>query len=238
MGIKYAVNEGFFDAWSRKMAYVLGYIYADGAIYKSSRGSYLAITSTDKSTIVKIKKWMNSAHRVVEAEPSGPNGKQRFILRIGNKYLYDALTKLGVHPSKSLTMEMPNVPSKFLQDFTRGYFDGDGCANLYRTKGITQDLIVRKLSVIFTSGSKKFLQELLDILSEKVDLKQKLIYNSHRSFQLRLATADSIEFFRFLYEDVPQDLFLRRKFDVFLKYFKLRPQKIDNSIESILECHM
>jgi hypothetical protein len=58
MGIKYFVNEKFFSSWGKNMAYVLGYIYADGNLEYSPkiRGRYLRISSTDKNTIIKIKK--------------------------------------------------------------------------------------------------------------------------------------------------------------------------------------
>ena len=53
MGIKYRVNENFFEKWSPLMAYVLGYIYADGNLDDSPymRGKYIKITSTDLDSI-------------------------------------------------------------------------------------------------------------------------------------------------------------------------------------------
>ena len=43
MGLKYPVNEKFFDAWSSEMAYVLGFIFADGSLEDSPniRGKYI-----------------------------------------------------------------------------------------------------------------------------------------------------------------------------------------------------
>lgn len=32
MGLKYSVNEKFFDAWNKGMAYTLGYVFADGSL--------------------------------------------------------------------------------------------------------------------------------------------------------------------------------------------------------------
>jgi hypothetical protein len=58
MGIKYKANEDFFKVWNPTMAYVLGFIYADGCIYISERGSYLSVTSIDKDIIINIKRWM------------------------------------------------------------------------------------------------------------------------------------------------------------------------------------
>lgn len=32
MGVKYFVDEGFFNVWRPRMAYVLGFLYADGSL--------------------------------------------------------------------------------------------------------------------------------------------------------------------------------------------------------------
>jgi len=215
------------------MAYVLGFIYADGSIYPSERGKYTTVMSTDKPIIFKIKKWLESGHTIREENPPG-NRKQRFTLRIGNKELYESLKGLGLYPSKSLTVKLPNIPAKYFKDFLRGYFDGDGCVHIYRSKGIKQKIILRKLTVIFTSGSKKFLQELLAKLREKLELRQDKIYNSQRSFQLRLATKDSVEVFKFMYSNINPETMLGRKFKVFHEYFKLRPVRVDKKVENIL----
>lgn len=218
------------------MAYVLGYWYADGSMYPSVRGSYLNVTSIDEDTIIKIKGWLSSDHTITTRESTWPNGKIRFVLRIGNKNLYNSLLRLGLYPSKSLTVQLPNIPSKFLGHFARGYFDGDGCISLYKVRGITQDTIIKKLSVIFTSGSPDFLASLCKILAEKLFLDQRKVYRGHRCFQLRYSTGDSVKLFKLLYGDCikKEKLYLERKFRVFDNYFRLRPKRIDIKIKHIL----
>lgn len=219
------------------MAYVLGYWYADGSIYSSVRGSYLNATSVDKEIIYKIKRWLDSGHTIREEKSIWPNRKTRFVLRIGNKNLYGALIKLGIYPSKSLTVKLPNIPTEFLSHFVRGYFDGDGCVYLEMARGITRDNIIKRLSVIFTSGSQDFLMELCKILGYKLKLKQKKVYKGHRSYQLRYFTADSIILFKFMYGNCHKDAYLTRKFNYFGEYFKLRPQRLDADIKGILDKH-
>ena len=204
------------------MAYVLGYIYADGCIYKASRGSYLSVTSTDKQTIKKIKKWMSSQHTIYVSNPVGIGKKQRYILRIGSQKIYMSLEKLGVYPSKSLTVSFPKIPREYLSAFILGYFDGDGCVYLYRTLGRKGKLIIRKLSVIFTSGSKVFLEGLLSNLRQELSLRQQKIYPSRTAYQLRFSTKDSVVLFNYLYGTVPSDLYLKRKYAIFQQYFSLK----------------
>jgi len=141
MGIKYAVNEAFFDVWSRRMAYVLGYIYADGSIEKwpKMRAHYVKIASTDREILEQMRSWMSSKHMISRRESQWQNGKDLYTLRIGSRRLYDALTLFGLHPRKSLTITMPEVPTAYVRDFVRGYFDGDGCVNIYIGRSVQME---------------------------------------------------------------------------------------------------
>jgi len=219
------------------MSYTLGFIYADGAIYKSSRGNYLAITSIDKDVLNMIKGWMDSKHNIYKTTFKDKNRKTKYLLRIGNKEMFYSLLNIGVSPNKSLTMVVPNIPKKFLPDFVRGYFDGDGCVYLERAKGLKKNKIVKRLSIIFTSGSREFLKKLLIVLQREAKIKQTKIYNSHRSYQIRLSTQDALKVFGYMYSGAQKEYFLERKFKIFKKYFNLRPQRVDGMVKSILEFH-
>ena len=229
--MRYQVNEKFFYKWNSRTAYLLGFIYADGTIYPSARGKYFAVTNTDKILILITKRLLQSTHPITHRLGIA-NRKDRFILRIGNKNLYDSLVARGLYPSKSLTIRMPSIPQRVLGHFVRGYFDGDGCVSLYRTKGARGKLIVRKLSVIFTSGSKAFLEDLLRTLQQELPLRQTRVYNGHRSFQLRFATHDSIALYWFLYHDA-KCLALPRKKKIFEHYRTLRKEKVGRMFESL-----
>ncbi len=218
------------------MAYVLGYLYADGSLEDASylRGKYIRVTSIDKSTIEKIKSALSSGHVITIRQPRTPNSKISYSLRIGDHNLYEDLIKLGLYPNKSLTVKFPKLPKKYLNDFVRGYFDGDGCVYLWRTKNIKGSLIIRKLSTIFTSGSKKFLIGLLKHLGSALDLDRQKIYTSHRSMQLSLSTSDSIKLFKFMYGKTQPESFLKRKFNIYVDYFKLK-DRVDKKILNIIQ---
>jgi len=117
VGIRYKVNEIFFKTWSPTMAYLLGFIYADGALIddKQSRGKYLSLTSTDPEIIENAKKWLGSEHTILKLPPLTPSRKEKSVLRIGSRALYLSLVKLGLYPNKSLIIQFPkNVPPEFL----------------------------------------------------------------------------------------------------------------------------
>lgn len=122
-------------------------------------------------------------------------------------------------------MRFPNIPSKYFGDFLKGYFDGDGCVFLQTDKGKIKKLIIKKLSIIFTSGSEIFLETLAVKLKQKLSLKHDKIYKSNRAFQLRYSTRDSLRLFYFLYSKTQIRLFLERKLKIFGRYFKLQNNK-------------
>jgi len=238
MGIKHDVNENFFNKWSSPMAYVLGYFYADGHLIDSGniRAYYVVVTSVDKVTIERIKNLMSSKHKIQVLPPRTKNSKTRYLLRIGDRKLYDSLINLGLYPNKSLNINFPAVPKKYISDFTRGYLDGDGCVYVATRKGITQDRVLKRLSVIFTSGSKEFLEGLRVALSRGATLENKgNIYNSKRSFQLVYSTGSSMKLFVFFYHNVSSELYLKRKVDKFLEYFSMRKKIVDRKVQNVIE---
>lgn len=223
MGLKYNVNEKFFNRWSNEMAYVLGYLYADGNMQDlpQIRGKYIRVSSTDEDRVLLIKQLMGSDHRVACYE-KGINRKNEYHLRIGSHTLFDALSNIGMTPTKSSTMSFPTVPRKYLPPFVLGYFDGDGCAFIENdTLGRTK----RFLS-IFTSGSKRFLTTLHEHLVAETGVLGKGLYghgSTKGAFQLRYSTRDSIRLFIYLYTSPDLlRLAMRRKYDIFIKYFKER----------------
>lgn len=237
--MKYLVNEKFFDSWNPDMAYILGYFYADGSLEDASylRGKYIRVTSIDRSTIENIKLKLGSQHTIVEYD-GYKNRKPRYLLRIGSIILYNNLIKLGLYPNKSLTITVPKIPKKYTKHFIRGYFDGDGCVYFEHGKGKNNKTIIKGLRTIFTSGSKNFLSQLSKLLSEnKICSVGRKVYSSHRSFQLRYSTKDSLGLFLFLYEGNRDSLFLQRKYNTFHKYLSESPKRIDKSIRSVLESY-
>lgn len=217
------------------MAYLLGYLFADGSMEDATylRGKYLRASSIDEELISFVKYFLRAEHPIVILKPRNLRESQRYFIRIGDKDLYDSLVKLGLFPNKSLTMLFPKVNKKYFSDFIRGYFDGDGCVFLEKAKGKTQKEIIKKLSVIFTSGSKKFLVGLKKEINENYKLEDLKIYNNKKYFQLKSNTRSSVELFKRMYWPIGQP-FLKRKKDIFEEYFKLRPGRVDERVKKVL----
>ena len=220
------VNENFFKIWSPQMAYVLGFIFADGAILDvrhSARTCYIHLANNDKSILEQMKSCLSSNHTIQARKPRIAlfgeelfSCSESFHLRIGNKIMYDDLLNLGVTPRKSLTMVFPDIPTSFLSFFLRGYFDGDG--NIYF--GIVKDRRQPRLRINFVSGSPKFLTYLGEKLKNVLQLNSFPFYKNSRAFRLSYSKHDSLKILRFMYRELDAAPYLERKYKVYQKVLK------------------
>lgn len=206
----YTLNEKFFSDWSSEMAYVLGYIYADGYVHRDV--AKLRIASSDLDILKKIR-------NALEYNGSILHGKNKngtwYELNIRRLPLYNDLRKLGIYPNKSLTMRFPDVPSKYLPDFIRGYFDGDGSVHEVKRKRITPGL-----EVDFATGSKSFAESLLKILQDNVHKSFKL-YNKRKNYYcIRGWNMASEALYKYMYNG---KIHMSRKYDKFSDIIQRRP---------------
>lgn len=159
-------------------------------------------------------------------------------MRIGSKKVFHDLLKLGLTPRKSLTIKFPNdIPNKYFGHFIRGYFDGDGCVTIKRGVGKYGQPILKGIAIIFTSGSKLFLEGLRDYAYRSAGFGQRSVYYNvySRAYYLKYGTFESLKWFKLFYENNISNLFLKRKFNIFNKYFQMRPIRIDKKIANILK---
>jgi len=118
------INENYFRKWSARMAYLLGYILADGCIIKGTYKGYsgalkFGVQKRDVDILEKIKKELKSGHVI-------SFNKNAAYLCITSQKIVDNLRKLGIIYRKSLREKIPKVPHRFVKDFIRGIVDGDG----------------------------------------------------------------------------------------------------------------
>lgn len=119
-----AVNETYFKKWTASMAYVLGFMLADGCIIKGSYEGYsdslkFGVQLCDVDILNKIKMELRSEHTISKI-------KNAAHLCISSQELVDDLKKLGIIYRKSLNEQWPNIPHEYVKDFIRGIMDGDG----------------------------------------------------------------------------------------------------------------
>ncbi|SIQ60718.1 LAGLIDADG-like domain-containing protein [Bacillus cereus] len=135
---KYDLTEDYFKTWSNNMAYILGFIAADGVIQKES---YI---------LEDIKQELNTKQPLYQNKKTGV-----YMLNINSKTIKDDLMNIhGIMPCKSFNIEFPFVPEEYLHHFVRGYFDGDGHVNSH------------KYFVSFVGGSYNFMNSFKGILED------------------------------------------------------------------------
>lgn len=192
---KYSLNESFFDEWSPVMAYVLGFWFADG--YMRIEKSYrILLTSNDKQILLDIRKAMKSSHPIRKSKTD-----QSFSISFHSKKLYYKLEKLGGIRCKSRKIVIPYIPEEFIRDFVRGYFDGDGSVFFVEYTRTKDKRRTRELRTNFTSGSRKFLNSIMDILHKEIDLpiKKLGVFNNGSSLKLGYGMKDSDTLLRYIY---------------------------------------
>jgi intein-encoded DNA endonuclease-like protein len=183
---KYEFNETYFqEINSEEKAYWLGFLFADGNIYKTQMT--LKLQKSDKEHLESFKKALASEHPIHDVFDSGYEYSSFFI---GSKKLVEDLYNLKMTPRKTWTLEFPNIKKSLIRHFIRGYFDGDGC--LYVGK--------RSKSWSIFSASETFITHLQNEISEQnIDLKK---YIQGKGFVIKTAKKINIEkLYSYLYED-------------------------------------
>jgi len=223
-------DENFFKKWTSEMAYVLGFIAADGSLIKNKRGAcFIEIQSIDKEIIYKIKKVLHTNLKIGAYQSKHINYKKRYRLEIGSKEIFNDLLNLGLTPRKSKIIELPNIPKQYFAHFVRGYFDGDGNVTFGFYKKSDRKSKSPILSTRFVAGSKSILEKLKHKLKILFQLNGSLYYSGN-AWRLSYSTNDSKKIFRFMYRNnnIKHLIYLERKYNIYKKainYFERSEKK-------------
>ena len=138
----YFVNHDYFKTWSHDMAYILGFLVADGNVAKNGYYVKVEVKPSDRDVLEFIRDQITPGYAIRQSRPS------EIRWYPSSAILKKDLSELGVVPAKTgKEIIPPTLPDKYLWDFIRGVFDGDGT--------------VDTTCVSVTSNSKKFLVDLM-----------------------------------------------------------------------------
>ncbi len=222
-------NEGFFSNWSNEMAYVLGLIYTDGNITNSSvKMGRLTFAQKEKELLEKFLNLIGSNSKILYRRREkyvNTTAGEVYYFHINSDIVYKQLLELGLTPNKSLSMTLPKIPEDYVSHFIRGCWDGDGTVYIEKRNG--------NLKTSFVCGSLEFITVLKEHL-RKQGLSDATLYEDKRSkkgnvsYYFRYGTKDSIKLFHYLYDDIPESQYLKRKYEVFKNYLdkKIMPQQL------------
>ena len=198
----YSVNDCFFSEQNSDMAYLLGFLMADGNVSKKDNRIQIVLSNIDKDFLIKVQEKIGGSP-VVEYLY---NGRLTIRWQCFSAKIKQDLIKYGVIPNKTGFAKIPNkLDKRFYPDFIRGYFDGDG--SIYEDNAV---------GLSFVSHNMEILQDILDALEElgvpPVTIHE---YNSRKgNYYIRYRTKSALKIYEIFYRD--KNCFkLQRKYDKF-----------------------
>eukprot|EP01084_Bolivina_argentea_P015211 28435_1 len=213
-------NSNFFNTWNPTMAYWLGFLFADGNVYKAATISniQLGLKCIDYGHVAKYKTALQSTYTLALYKTNF--GTCRAAHSITNNVLAAKLIQLGCIPRKSLTLEWPkNIPDKYVHHFVRGYVDGDGCIQFNKHNGGFHFSIL---------GTSSFITDL------QMYIKQNVLSNSRanggicKSNPWKLiysGVASPITVLNWMYKDSDESTRLSRKYALYSKFLEISDLK-------------
>lgn len=215
---RHTVDKDFFkEINAEEKAYWLGFLMADGCVYKgASANSYrlqINLKADDIDILEKFNKALKSSYKISTKTIHNKKMNKDYevvTLKINNTELCMDLMKLNVIPRKSVICEFPDIPKQYYRDYIRGYFDGDGCVTYTKY----EDRAMKgKFEIVGGTNMLKKFQEIF-----KENNIETHFYNIGHSKADELMTASIPEIykiFRYLYDN--SSVYLERKYNKFLE---------------------
>lgn len=153
------IDSNYFDTINSTLkAYFLGFIAADGSVYKSGRKIVfsLAIQSSDRIILEKLSEELSGSDILVGNSFTRENGHSTTDVRFSDEIFVNCLLKQGICFGKTMNLDWIDMSEIYMRDFIRGYFDGDGSVYISKNK-IYGNFV----------GNKIFIPKLRDYLFDK-----------------------------------------------------------------------
>lgn len=229
MPIKKKVDTDFFKTWSSDMAYVLGFFFADGSMDINPRGShYFSFQICDRKLLYDIRTLLGSNHKIATRKKRNKNWNTQYRLQIGSKKMCEDLMQFGVTPQKTKFIAFPKIPKKYLPDFIKGYFDGDGCVHLGNYYRKDRERYYYSFTTRFTANQKSFLAT-LHVNLRDLGISGGYLYKKKRGWELVFSRKDSLALFHIIYNNSHCSIKLERKYRKFLKAFAVLNFKYEHT---------
>ena len=204
---KYGVNDDYFDNESSNMAYILGFLAADGTVAKNGNRIKIGLSSVDRKFLELIKEELGAESNILDYETS--NGYMVSEFSFTSQKIKQKLTEYNIVPGKTETFTFPiNLSKKYWVDFIRGYFDGDGSVGTAGPSAIRWQICSHRPQVLETIV--EFLFEEYGIPKVSV---QKNEHGNSFLYTIQYSNNSTRKIFQIIY--TPNSLYLPRKFEKF-----------------------
>lgn len=122
-------KHDYFSKQSSNMAWLMGFIAADGSIEKNRNIIKISLSSIDKEILEKIRKEIGLQTEVKDYITN--EGYAVSKIQWSSEQHKKDLASFGIIPQKTFLLKPPyNLQRKFWIDYIRGFFDGDGSVYL------------------------------------------------------------------------------------------------------------
>lgn len=126
-----AANEKYFENIdSKRKAYWLGLLLADGSISKNRKGTPRMKLSLKHEDSLFLQNFLDD----IEAHTNLQRNGETTGVEITSKKIVEDLKKHGINSSKTETSTIPDINSKYYNSFLRGMIDGDGHVSKTRSR--------------------------------------------------------------------------------------------------------
>lgn len=210
---KYTVNEDFFNKIDNNVAWVLGWILADGSLSDRKLSWHLA--KKDEDVLVKISQILNYTGPLYQST-NKLKGKIHYMitLAISSDTIIKRLNKLGIKRRKSLNEKyltcIKKINSETIhKNFIRGIFEGDGSILNTSTKSTVFQIV----------GTNSLLKDIQLIMNKYINIGFTKLSNNikgknHYALRYRGIKKPKL-IFDWLYKDA--ELFLNRKYNKYME---------------------
>lgn len=218
---KYHYQKNYFNnIETPNQAYWLGFIYADG--YVSQEKKKPSTYSVGIEIALKDKKHLQnfnndiSGNLCIATRHRKNNYREKHIegdvcsIRLYCSEMAQDLIRHGCCLNKSLIKNCPaGVPSEYMRDFIRGYFDGNGSIS----RSLNKKAMKSYLKTTIASGSKDFIEWLsMYLLNQKIE--NNFYKDGKHCFKLQIASKSIEQFLNYIYEN--SERYLNRKYEKYL----------------------
>ncbi len=212
-------SSKFINIDDQNFAYILGLIWADGNVYFSKSGTPIIKHSCIINDYTDFSKIFNRTGEWGQCTfKNGGLGKKLMVATwTSNRKLGTYLINNNWHNKNAGVDIQSLVGEKYISDFVRGYFDGDGCISI----GITQKKW-KNFKICFASTYNQdwtFISKILDEL--KIEHKiRTLVSDRGKASQLYFQSNKSAKIFTdFIYKN-SDGIRLERKYNKYLELIK------------------
>lgn len=202
---KYKVKDDFFDIETPEMAYILGFIAADGTVRKDTNEIKIGLSVKDEDFLKLLKSYIGG--RDIKYYTT-QQGYDVVSWAFCSKHIKEKLSEYNVVPQKTFTFKFPKkLQKKYWIDFIRGYFDGDGCISTAGPNAIRWQICATTEDVL--ENIVNFFYEEYKI--PKVSIQKTTQDRKNPIYRIQYSSNSTRQIYKYLYYD--NCLCLKRKKD-------------------------